>query len=345
MFNIYYAFRYGNELWMFDCGEGTQTQLMKSNLKAGKITRIFITHLHGDHLYGISGLLCTISQSNQRNEPVAIYGPQGLAKYLRVTLGLSRSDLCFRFKVIEMIPTDDMWKEGDKMLCNISPTDQPERHPCEDAGSIVLPEMVDDVPQWTLIDNGPLTVVAGKLDHRIPSFGFVIQEKTLAGNISIEKLKQFGLEPGPICKRLKSGETVDTPNGDSVTWSDIAGPDQPGRKVVICGDSCDSSALAKLAYGADVFIHEATLENSLRDTAVERGHSTPEMASRFALQAKAHLLYLTHFSQRYTESSGKQKTKTIKDLLGEAREVFGPNCEVAEDLLLFPVKHKRDSNQ
>lgn len=325
---------------MFDCGEGTQTQLMKSSLKAGKITRIFITHLHGDHLYGISGLLCTISQSNQRDEPVSIYGPVGLAKYLRVTLGLSRSDLCFRFRVIELLPTEDMWRGGDEILCNVDATDHPTLHPCEDLGQTVCHEMVNGQPCWTLIEDGPLKVTAGRLNHRIPSFGFIIQEETLPGTLSVEKLAQFGLEPGPVCKKLRAGEDVATPSGETIALADVSGLERPGRKVVICGDSNDSSYIAGLSENADVFIHEATLQNSLRETAVERGHSTPAMAASFALQANADLLYLTHFSQRYTESSHKPKELTIQDLLLEAKEVFGENCAVAEDLLTFPVKHK-----
>ena len=56
-----YALRLTDEIWLFDCGEATQHQLMRSHLKYSKITRIFITHMHGDHIFGLPGLICALS--------------------------------------------------------------------------------------------------------------------------------------------------------------------------------------------------------------------------------------------------------------------------------------------
>lgn len=70
------------EVWLFDCGEGTQHQLLRSDLKLSQITRIFITHLHGDHLFGLMGLLATCGMS-AHVERIELYGPPGLEVYVR----------------------------------------------------------------------------------------------------------------------------------------------------------------------------------------------------------------------------------------------------------------------
>jgi ribonuclease Z len=69
------------EVWLFDCGEGTQHQLLRSDLKSSQIRRIFITHLHGDHIFGLLGLIasCGLAGSGQA---IDLYGPGGLADYI-----------------------------------------------------------------------------------------------------------------------------------------------------------------------------------------------------------------------------------------------------------------------
>jgi ribonuclease Z len=81
---------------MFDCGEGTQLQLMRSGVKRSRIHSIFIGHLHGDHLYGIAGLLSTLHLDG-RETPLNVFGPEGLRVFLNAAF--RTSELQFSFKV------------------------------------------------------------------------------------------------------------------------------------------------------------------------------------------------------------------------------------------------------
>ncbi|KRN29421.1 beta-lactamase superfamily hydrolase [Lactobacillus selangorensis] len=83
-----------NEIWLFDAGEGTQQQILRTTIKPRKITKIFITHLHGDHLYGLPGLLSSRSFQGG-NTPLTIYGPQGVDTYVRTSLRVSDSHLTY----------------------------------------------------------------------------------------------------------------------------------------------------------------------------------------------------------------------------------------------------------
>ncbi|NEO89419.1 MAG: ribonuclease Z [Moorea sp. SIO3G5] len=91
------------EVWLFDCGEGTQHQLLRSDLKTSQIRRMFITHLHGDHIFGIPGLLASCGLAGNIDR-VDIYGPPGLDSYLQACLKYSRTHLAFPFKVHTIKP-------------------------------------------------------------------------------------------------------------------------------------------------------------------------------------------------------------------------------------------------
>ncbi|MCL1464062.1 ribonuclease Z [Argonema galeatum] len=91
------------EFWLFDCGEGTQHQLLRSDLKISQLTRIFITHLHGDHIFGLMGLLATAGLAGNPTR-IDIYGPPGLNEYLRACERYSYTHLSYPLKVHTVQP-------------------------------------------------------------------------------------------------------------------------------------------------------------------------------------------------------------------------------------------------
>src|SRR5699024_12553476 len=79
-----------NHIWLFDCGEATQHQILRTNLKPRKINKIFITHLHGDHIYGLPGLLSSRSFSNCY-DLLTFYVHQGIKEYIETSININKT--------------------------------------------------------------------------------------------------------------------------------------------------------------------------------------------------------------------------------------------------------------
>ena len=79
-----------NRLFLIDCGEGTQVQLRKSKIKFSKINHIFISHLHGDHFFGLVGLISTFMLLNREND-LHVYGPKGIKEIILIQLRAGNS--------------------------------------------------------------------------------------------------------------------------------------------------------------------------------------------------------------------------------------------------------------
>ncbi|MHC0036016.1 ribonuclease Z [Pseudoneobacillus sp. C159] len=88
-------------VWLFDCGEATQHQILHTSIKPRRLEKIFITHLHGDHIYGLPGLLSSRSFLGGDSE-LTIYGPKGLGEYIRVSLEVSQTYLKYILQVVEV---------------------------------------------------------------------------------------------------------------------------------------------------------------------------------------------------------------------------------------------------
>lgn len=106
------------EVWLFDCGEGTQHQVLRSEVKLSQITRIFITHLHGDHIFGLMGLLASYGLAGNPTR-IDVYGPPGLNEYLKACERYSSTHFSYPLKVHTIQP--GIIYEDDEFLVKCGP--------------------------------------------------------------------------------------------------------------------------------------------------------------------------------------------------------------------------------
>ncbi|XP_076819157.1 zinc phosphodiesterase ELAC protein 1-like isoform X2 [Clavelina lepadiformis] len=337
-------------------------------IRPGNMTKIFITHLHGDHMFGLPGLLCTISmahkppdgitlsddlgsdgQATNNSKTIEIFGPVGLRRFIREALNLSRSALSFQYVVHELVPEKDQYnaaKSGDPSWDKWNPDHLATGplHPSElGSGRNIFLDKAQQ--QWHVCMTDKITVIAGQLKHRIPSFGYVFIEGSKPGKLNSEKLIEAGVPKGPLFGRIKNGETVTLDDGRVLNPAHFIGRPQPGRKVAVLQDSCNSWFMKNMCYKCDMLIHEATNENSHQEQCVKNGHSTPGMAASFASATESRMLVLTHVSQRYkhhiTHEVGDNDVTT--DVLEkEAKDIFTGPVAIAYDGLVVNVMRKAD---
>jgi ribonuclease Z len=331
---------YNGDNYMFDCGEGTQMQFQRMGVKWTRIKKIFITHCHGDHQFGLPGVLCGMGQAaSQENAgqltPIDIYGPEGTRAFVRASIALSQSRICVPHRIHELknVPYFHQ-RDPTKLKLNREITiDYNSGFGEKLGGRDYFP---DKNNVYHLTDqNETLQVTAAPLQHTVPSVGYVIQEKDRAGKLNVELLepfmtaqadqlrviyKDFIRSPRGNVKELykkfkemQPNQTFTFPEGQTFTRDQIIGPDILGRKVVILGDTCNSGWIANIAMDCDLLVHEATnafffdldypkVRNylELEKETVIHGHSTPQMAAKFASEIRARQLVLTHFSPRYS---------------------------------------------
>ena len=110
-----------NRLFLIDCGEGTQVQLRKNKIKFSAINHIFISHLHGDHFYGLIGLISTFNLLN-RNNDLTVYGPKGIQEIIKLQLKLSNSWPQYELHFVELTSTEsEIIFEDDKVIVKTIP--------------------------------------------------------------------------------------------------------------------------------------------------------------------------------------------------------------------------------
>jgi len=262
------------EVWLFDCGEGTQHQLIRSTVKSSQIRKIFITHMHGDHIYGLPGLLATQGLLGN-SKGIDIYGPANLKNFISSALKNSYCKISFPLKFFEV----------------------------EDSAQT----------NTNLFEDELIEVKCASLNHRLPAYGYRITEKDKPGQFNLEKAKKLNIPEGPIYGKLHSGQRVELEDGRIFNGSDFCGEKRRGESFVYCTDTIFCDNAVKLSKNVDLLVHESTFSDKDEEMALEKLHSTTTMAAKTALLSNAKKLVLTHLSPRYTPKSAVKPADLLNE--------------------------------
>ena len=276
---------------LFDPGEGTQRQMLFAGVAASRITRICITHFHGDHCLGLPGVLQRMSLDRVPHAVDACYPVQNQEIFTRL-----RHAALYR----------------DVVDLRERPTG---------TGGMVL-------------QAAAFGVEAQPLSHTVPAIGYRLVEPD-GRRMLPDKLAALGIT-GPNIGRLQREGRLLT--GDRLVTVEQVSEPRRGQRFAFIMDTRLCDAAFALADGADMVVCESTFADAEAGLAREYGHLTAAQAGRIAAEARARLLVLTHFSQRYEHGDGQR-------LAGQAATAFGGPVVLAQDLDRIPVPPRHSAAQ
>lgn len=267
---------------MFDCGEGTQRQILETTIKPRKIKKIFITHLHGDHIFGLPGFLSSRAfQASEEQTDLEIYGPVGIKSYVTNSIRISVSKLPYQIHYHEF----------------------------------------DDTSMGKILETDKFIVYAERLAHTIFCMGYRVVQKDLEGTLDAEALRAAGVPFGPLFGKVKNGQDIELEDGTKIFAKDFISEPRKGKIITIIGDTCKTSASVRLAKDADVLVHESTYGKGDERMARNHGHSTNMQAAQIARDAGAKRLLLNHVSARFLGRDCRQMEKDAATIFENVKVV------------------------
>ena len=165
-----------------------------------------------------------------------------------------------------------------------------------------FPVFITSVNEGLVVSEEKYEVYACEAEHSVQTFSFLFLEKEKPGTFYPEKATALGIPKGKLWHKLQQGEEVVIEN-KSIKPSDVMGPNVPGKKIGISGDTRPIKKLEVFFKNCDYLVFDSTFSDELKEKAVETCHSTAKEAATFAKNASVSNLILTHFSARYKDES------------------------------------------
>jgi len=276
-----------NENILIDCGEGAQINISHYRIKQSKIRTILISHLHGDHVYGLPGLLNSLSMFG-RKEVLQIYGPVGIKDFIEAVFAHTYVHLQYDLTIHELDHS------GISEICKTK----------------------------TAI------ISAFPMQHRIPTYGYLITERAQSLNINPLAIEKYSLDI-PQIKAAKAGDSITTAGGIFIPNEKLVLAQKKQRTYAYCSDTVYDLDLVSYIYQADLLYHEATYLHELQEKAAERMHSTAREAAQIAHAAEVSKLIIGHYSSRYDD---------LQVLEDEAKAVFH-NTNIVRQGDIFSIEN------
>ena len=302
---------------LIDCGEGTQQQLLHTKLSLRQLTAICITHVHGDHCYGLPGLLASAAMSGRR-EPLTLIAPKAISALLDAFILHTELYLPFTLNFVSI--EDLLSQEVNKGKVKID-----------------------------LDNQHQLMIEVYPLSHRVPSHGFGITQTISRRTLNTSKLTADGIPASALWGKLQQGENVITEDGQHLHSADYVHDDVQRTKVVIAGDNDTPECLSEAVMDADLLVHEATYTHEVmmaiqaRNPDFDPMHSSAHIVGTFAQKMSLKNIILTHFSARYQSfDNPDSETPNMAYIRLVAQSVYQGNLWLAEDFAQYTVNGATD---
>ena len=250
--------------YLIDCGEGAQMRMLDYRIRRGNLNHIFISHLHGDHYFGLFGLLNSFALGGRR-EPLHLYCPVGLRPLLEA-----------------------VWNALGSY---------------ESPYPLYYHEITNTETSYRLLETEHVTVDTIPLRHGVPCTGFLFREQPALRTVLKEQIDAHGIEGKAILGIKRGGDHI-TPDGTTIPNAVLTIAPPPARSYAFCSDTEPAPANSVQLAGVDLMYHEATFLASDTTRARETNHSTAAEAAEIASAANVGQLLIGHFSARYKNLDG-----------------------------------------